>query len=185
MKSILLTCSLLLTVLAFGQTTPHKLGPGTKVSLITSSDTLENAKFRIDVTGTPFRFAQNVTGSLLYSTDGEVPTKTPDKAVLVVANSFGTVAANNRRQFSIERLKKLPRGSSIQVKTVNPISVDRLSGYEITGEGKDGGGNKQLVYQAMLFDAQGGYYLLVGTAIQNFDAYLVHFRTIAQTFRVR
>lgn len=148
-----------------------------------NADPFAATKFRLDVAGTPFRFAKNVTGSLIYSTDGEVPTRSPDKAVMVVANANNTVAPAGRRQFSLDRLKKLPRGTSITPKTVTPITVDRLSGYEIVGEGKDGNNNRQLVYQAMLFDAEGGYYLIVGTAIQNFDTHLAHFRTIVQTFQ--
>lgn len=150
-----------------------------------NGDPFAAARYRLDMSGTPFRFAQNVTGSLIYSTDGEVPTKSPDKALILVANAHGKVAPANRRPFSLERLKKLPRGAAITPKTVTPITVDRLPGYEIVGEGKDANNQKQLVYQAMLFDAEGGYYLFVGTAIQNFDAHLDHFRRIVQTFQVK
>lgn len=150
-----------------------------------SSDPLAAAKFRLQVSGTPFRIAKSVTGSLIYTTDGEVPTKAPDKAALVVANSHSTIPVSGRRQFCLERLKKLPRGTSIAAKSISPITVDKLNGYEILGEGKDGNNQKQLVYQVMLFDAEGGYYLLVGTAIQNFDTHLAHFRSIAQTFQLK
>lgn len=149
------------------------------------ADPFAATKFRLNVSGTPFRFAKSVTSSLIYTTDGEMPTRSPDKAAIVVANSHSTVAPNSRRQFSLDRLKKLPRGASITPKTINPITVDKLSGYEIVGEGKDGNNQKQLVYQVMLFDAEGGYYLLVGTAIQNFDTHLAHFRSIAQTFQLK
>lgn len=150
-----------------------------------NTDPLAAAKFRLNVSGTPFRFAKNVTGSLIYSTDGEVPTKAPDKAAIVVANAHSAVAPMSRRQFCLERLKKLPRGTSITAKSITPVTVDKMSGYEIVGEGKDGSNNKQLVYQAMLFDEAGGYYLFVGTAIQNFEANLAHFRTIVQTLQVK
>lgn len=150
-----------------------------------TADPAAAMKFRINVGGTPFRFAKNVTGSLIYNTDGEVPTRAPDKAAIVVANAHSAVAPVNRRQFCLDRLKKLPRGASITAKSVTPITVEKLSGYEIVGEGKDGSNNKQLVYQVMLFEEGGGYYLFVGTAIQNFDAYLAHFRTIAQTLQVK
>jgi hypothetical protein len=150
-----------------------------------NSDPFAAVPFRLNVSGTPYRFAQKVTGSLIFSTDGAVPTRTPDKAVIVVANSHSTVTPAGRRQFSLDRLKKLPRGASITTKSITPIAVDRLNGFEIVGEGKDGSNNKQLVYQVMLFDDAGAYYLLVGTAIHNFETHLAHFRTIAQTLQVK
>lgn len=150
-----------------------------------SADPLEASRFRIDVSGTPFRFAKNVTGSLLYTTDGEAPTKAADRAVIVVANSFSNVATANRRQFCMDRLKKLPRGASLTAKSVTPINVPKLNGYEIVAEGKDASGKAQLVYQVMLFDEQGGYYLLVGTASHNEESYLTHFRTITQSFQLK
>jgi hypothetical protein len=150
-----------------------------------SEDSLQTVKFRISVDGTPFRYARSVTGSLLYTTDGEVPTRAADKAAIVVANSAGKVAATSRRQFSIDRLKKLPRGHSIISKTVTTISIAQLNGYEIVAEGRDASRNKQLVYQVTLFDEQGGYYLFVGTTIQNFTEHLAHFRTIVQTLQFK
>lgn len=150
-----------------------------------NADPQEAVPFRIHVEGTPFRFARSVTGSLLYSTDGEVPTKAADKAVVLVASAKAAVAPAARKQFSLDRLKKLPRGNAVSTKSVTPITVARLSGYEIVGEGRDTGNNKQLVYQAVLFDESGGYYLLVGTAIHNEEANLAHFRTITKGFQLK
>lgn len=144
---------------------------------------LEAVKFRIDPTGTSFRFTKSISGSLLYTTDGQVPTKSAEKAMVVIANSLGNITVEDRKKVSLERLNKLPRGEYNVVKQIMPVTIDNLEGFEIVADGKDQNNEPQLVYQVILFTVDGGYYILVGSATGKFDSYLETFKKIAQTFK--
>jgi hypothetical protein len=59
-----------------------------------------------------------------------------------------------------------------------------LPGFEIIGDGKNKDGNTILLYQVMLFDKQGFYYILLGQAQENRVKNLASFKKIASTFKV-
>lgn len=178
------------TVMVTG-TYPEKnsgLGESIKEALLTSRYNVDQnvqqvARFSIDVTGTKFKFAKELAGSMLYTTDGKAPSESSDKAMMIVGNSLGNVAVVDKKQYSIDRLKQLPNGSTNKMRSVTSITINGLSGYEITADGKGSKEESQLVYQTMLFDNSGGYYVIVGLTSQNFDTHLALFKTIAKTFK--
>ncbi len=96
---------------------------------------------------------------------------------------FGTISGTNQRQYALERMKKLPRGQLNEVKETKDITNDNLKGYEITADGKTQDGKPQLVYEVMLFNDQGDYFLILGNAKENFEDNLENFRKIAKTFK--
>lgn len=148
------------------------------------NDNAENAvDFKVDVTGTPFKFAKNMSGGLAYTGDGQIPTKSADKALLIVTGSLGNAATGDRKAFSIARMKMLPRGESIEISQTNAISVDGLDGYELVGYGKDATGNKQLVYVTFLFMTNNQFYIVNGSSTNQFDSYVAMFRKITNSFR--
>lgn len=150
------------------------------------NDNGENAAdFKIDVSGTPFKFTKYLAGSLSYTTDGQIPTKSADKGILIVASSIGNTAEGDKKQFATARMKTLPRGETIEITETNPVSVDKLDGYELVGYGKDGGGNKQLVYLAVLFTKANEYYIVNGSSIRDFDSFLANFRKVLKTFKLK
>jgi hypothetical protein len=141
---------------------------------------LDAARFSIDTAGTDFKFVHAMSGTLLYSTDGKVPTESP---VLIVANSIGQVSAADQKQYSINRIKQLPRGEQIVIKTINAIEVDHLPGYEIVANGKNKHGKDQLVYQVMLFNGATEYYLIIGMAADDQEKNLQTYKSITKTFK--
>ena len=141
------------------------------------------ASFSVDVTGTPFKFAKNLAGSVLYTTDGKAPAEAADKALLVVSNSLGNKAVGDRQAFSIQRLKQLPQGATNNIRLMAPVTINGLSGYEITADGKGPKNENQLVYQTVLFTDAGEYYILVGLTDSLFKAHLDEFKKIARTFK--
>jgi len=141
---------------------------------------LDAVKFKIDVSGTDFRLAKHMTGSLIFTTDGQIPTEKPS---LIVGNSIAKVSTENQKQYCIDRLKKLPGGELNKLKEINPIQIDNLQGYEIVADGKNKDSKDQLIYQIILFSETGDYFIIVGMATEDLEKNLKSFRNIAKTFK--
>ena len=141
---------------------------------------LEVATFTIDIKGTDFKLIRYMAGSLLYSTDGKIPTEKP---TLIVGNSIARVSSQNQKKYSEERLKKLPRGELSIIKEINEVKIDNLKGFEIIADGKTKDDKPELVYQVIVFNENGDYYIIVGKAKEEFDKYLESFKKIAKTFK--
>ena len=141
---------------------------------------LEAAPFTLNVEGTEYKVARFMAGSLFYSTDGKIPTEKPS---LIVGSSLAKVSAPNRKQYAQERLKKLPRGEFNIIKEIKETTVDGLSGYEIIADGKTAGNQPELVYQVMLFNDKGDYYIIVGHTKENIESNLETYKKIAKTFK--
>lgn len=141
---------------------------------------LDAATFTIDVKGTDFKIVKFMSGSLLYSTDGKIPTEKP---TLIVGNSIAKIPTQNQKQYAEERLKKLPRGEFNVVKEVNEVTIDNLKGYEIIADGQSKDNKPELVYQVMLFNKKGDYYIIIGKAKEEFQKNLEVYKRIARTFK--
>ncbi len=146
-------------------------------------DPIAAAAFSLDVNGTTLQFTKAVSGSLIYTRDGKIPTAAEDKAVFVGSASLTPVAVTDKKQFSLARLKKLPNGETTIAKETNPVTIDNLNGFEIIADGITAEGKKQLVYQVILFIDKGGYYILYGSAADKLENNLADFKKIAQTFQ--
>ncbi len=141
---------------------------------------LDAATFTIDITDTDFKLIKYMSGSLLYSTDGKIPTEKP---TLIVGNSIAKIPTQNQKKFTEERLKKLPGGEHNVIKEIKEITIDNLKGYEIVADGKTKDDNSQLLYQVMLFNDNGDYYIIVGQAKEDFQKNLEAFKKITKTFK--
>lgn len=142
---------------------------------------LEAVPFRIDTQDTDFKFIKYLSGSLLYSTDGKIPTINP---TLIIANSFSKIVTENRRQYAEDRLKKLPQGEQNVIKESNEINIDDLEGIEIIANGKTSDDIPILIYQVMLFNEIGDYYLIIGECRESFEENLLKFKKVAKTFKL-
>jgi len=147
-----------------------------------NDDPMSSVPFIINVEGTPFKFANNMAGSLLYTTTGTVPSNGP---ILVAGSSLGAVNAQNRKQYAEERFRKLPDGQSAIIKSTTEVVIDSMQGYEIVAEGKDHQGRKQLIYQVMLFNDRGDYFMILGQSSDDIENYLNIYKKIAQTFELK
>lgn len=141
---------------------------------------LDAASFTIDVNGSEFKLIKYISGGLIYSTDGKIPTEKP---ILIVSNSVAKVAIQNQEQFAVQRLKDLPQGDLSVIKEKREISIDNLKGIEIVAHGRTKEGLPELVYQVIIFNNQGDYYLIVGQSRDDFPGYLESYRKIAKTFK--
>lgn len=141
---------------------------------------LEAATFTIDIKDTDFKLIKYMSGSLLYSTDGKIPTEKP---TLVAGNSIAKISTQNQKKYAEERLKKLPGGELNVIKEIKEITIDNLKGYEIIANGKTRDDKAELIYQVMLFNENGDYYIIVGQTKENFGTYLESFRKVSKTFK--
>ena len=148
---------------------------------VTQNDNpLDAASFTIQVDGTEFKVVQYLSGTLIYATDGKIPTDGPS---LIASNSIAKVSATNQKQYAMERLKKLPGGDKIEMKQIQPFAANNLSGYEIVAEGKTKDNLPELVYQVMLFNSDSDYYIIIGKSKEDFEKYTAIFRQIAGSFK--
>lgn len=141
---------------------------------------LDAASFTIDIEGTDFKLIRYMSGNLIYSTDGKLPTEKP---TLIVANSLAKISPQNQQKYAEERLKKLPGGEQGVVNEMNKVTIDNLNGYEIIANGKAKDGKAELIFQVMLFTETGDYFIIVGQAKEEFDKNLESFKKISKTFK--
>lgn len=66
---------------------------------------------------------------------------------------------------------------------INPVSVDNMKGFEIVGAGKSKDNTPALVYQLMVFDETGDYYMVVGQCKDTLTDYLNVYKSIARSFK--
>lgn len=142
---------------------------------------LDAATFTINTDETEFKLVKYMSGSLLYSTDGKLPTTKP---VLTVGNSLSKIPAQNQKRYAEERIKQFPDGEFTIIKEMHEITIDNLKGYEIIANGKDKKSNKPtLAYQVILFTEEEDYFLIFGEANENFEDNLAAYKKIARTFK--
>lgn len=143
---------------------------------------LDAAAFTVNTNETEYKLAKYMSGWLLYSTDGKIPT---DKPVLTVGNSLSKIPAQNQKIYAEQRIKQFPGGESTLIKESQEITIDNLKGYEIIADGKDKNNKPDLVYQVILFTETGDYYLVFGQANENFEKNLEAYKKIARSFKRR
>lgn len=147
-------------------------------------DPLSAVLFTVDTENTKLKFGKSMTGTLLYTVDGKVPTESNDKTTFIVGLSLANVQTVDKKLTAITRLKRMPYTDlKIDENKINEIEIDGISGYEVMGEGLDkSNGTKEFVYQVMLF-TDNGYYIMVGTTQNNFEENLELFKKVSRTLK--
>ncbi|MBC7935855.1 MAG: hypothetical protein H7Y86_10945 [Rhizobacter sp.] len=145
-----------------------------------SDDPLGAAIFTIDTKDTDFTFTKFVSGSLLYSVEGKIPTEKP---VFIISPSFTAIPLANQKKYAEDRIKAFPGGENNVIKQMNDISIDNMKGYEIIADGKTKKGAHELIYQVIIYDQQGNYFLIVGQSAEEMDNNLTVFKKMARTFK--
>lgn len=143
---------------------------------------LEEANFKINTADTKFKFAHSLSGSLIFTSDGQLPPADTDKAFLSVSQILiNTSTVLDKKILAIETMQKFPNGKKTKIEKVSTIEIDGLTGYEVIGTGENEKGQKELVYEVMLF-SNSSYYTIVGISPTQFDSYLQVYKSIAKTF---
>ncbi|MBK9457350.1 MAG: hypothetical protein IPO24_18070 [Bacteroidetes bacterium] len=158
-------------------------------SVIYNETTAENGKeavkFALDPTGTSMIYSGYLSGALMYSQDGKMPTQSADKAVFTVGSSFSSVAIDDTKAYTESRIKSLPYAEKTVIKTITPVTIYNFNGYEIVAEGSDKENQQQLIYFVMLYPDNTSYYIMLGMTNAKYESYLSDFRKLAQTFTLK
>ncbi len=141
---------------------------------------LEAVSFSIDVDNSPFKLVKYLSGSLFYSVEGKIPTS---EATFIAGQSISKVVIEDRKAYAQVRFKMIPGIGSCQANEVNEINIDSLSGYEIIAICNTEGNTSELIYQIILFEDSGDYYILLGLAKAELEKYRTAFQQIAKTFK--
>lgn len=138
--------------------------------------------YSIDLTKSKLQFAKSASNSLIFTTDGIIPTKSTDKTSLIIAKSFSKTDIEDRKSFCLNRLKQLPVEIT-KIETTTQISIDGISGYEIIALGKDKKTSaEEKMCQVILF-SDNLYYIFYGSTNQDFDSNIKEIKSVIMTFK--
>ncbi|MBN7816243.1 hypothetical protein [Algoriphagus pacificus] len=166
-----------------------KVGDEIKKSMLTAYyeadkkiNPFESLDYTIDVSETKLKFGKSMSNSLIFTVDGQVPTTSNDKTSLIIAKSFSEVSTEDKKLFSLNRIKQIP----IEIEDIaytNEITIDGISGYEILAKGKGKTSNEtENIYQVILFSDK-LYYILFGTSNDETDKSLDEIKKAVKTFK--
>ena len=140
--------------------------------------------FKLDVIDTKLKFAKYYAGTLIYTIDGNFPTKSKDRTSIKIGTSLGVIQIDSPKKFALAKLHDLPY-SFIDKPEINSIELDGLSGYEIKAYSIDKKTQiKQFIYQVILY-SNNTYYLILGTAYNDFENNLSLFIDVSSSFKRR
>lgn len=129
-------------------------------------DPLDALTFRVSPTN-DMKIAKVIGNGILFSKGGLFPARSIETPIFVVgASASKGMEIPDRKLFAEARLQRIATIKDVSVKGTEPIAVDGLNGFESTADAVDAtGGAKMLVYQVVLFDAD-GYYVMQGIATE-------------------
>lgn len=138
--------------------------------------------YSIDFSKSKLKFAKSASNSLIFTTDGIIPTKSTDKTSLIIAKSFSKTSFEDRKLFCINRLKQLPV-EIIKTDSILETSIDGISGFEIVATGKDKKTSSEVkICQVILF-SDNLYYIFYGSTNQDYDNNITEIKKVIETFK--
>ena len=128
------------------------------------------------------QFFSVVGNGMLFNRDLKTPTESEDKVMLLTDKSFAPVEIMDKKQFCIQRVANFPNDFSVnEAKEIKAVELDGLKGYELYAQNSDDPAEQ--MYQLILFEEAGGYFLFVGTYLTGYEAALADIQRIIQTFK--
>lgn len=138
--------------------------------------------FSVDETVGGLLFHSVIGNNMLFNRDLKTPTESADKATLIVGQSFAEMEIMDRSQFCVARLDQYPDGYELMDgKPLVEIEIDGLAGIELFARNTEN--TTEELYQVVLFGADGGYYLLVGTFLAGNEQAMTDIQNVIRTFR--
>lgn len=145
-------------------------------------DPFETIDYSIDASKAGLKFGKNISNSLIFTTDGIVPTNSIDKTSLMVSKSFSTITIEDKKLFVINRLKQLYTEETA-IKFTNEISIDGINGFEVFAETKNKKtNNTEYIYQVILF-SDNLYYIIIASTPDNSNERIEQLKETIKTFK--
>lgn len=145
----------------------------------------DEIEFKVDIENTKLKYANVIANAALYTVDGKVPTESDDKTFYSIARSLGEIEIIDKKQYAIDRFKKIASVTDINPEKITDIEINGFSGYEIIAQGTNNKtGSAEQIYFVMLFN-HNLYYLLIGVAEDNFENNIELFNKVTNTFRLK
>ncbi len=148
------------------------------------SDPSDDAVFKVDVKKTNLKFARLINGMLIYTESGDMISSS--RFGFVVAFVYAMSGTPDRYEtISQKYAREELYYKDVEIKESKPITIDEISGYEITAEGINSTSNAyEVLYLVTLF-TENGAYTMVGSASERFEENLTMFKQVARTFHVK
>jgi len=138
--------------------------------------------YTLDEHAGSLKFHSVIGNGMLLNRDLKTPTESEDKATVVTDKSFAKLQVENKKLFCISRLKQYPDDYSvIPDKGINEIEIDGLKGIELFAINNDL--ENETMYQVVLFEESGGYYLLIGTYETGHETAAQDIKSVILTFK--
>lgn len=142
----------------------------------------ETVDFELDVSKSKLRFAKSMSNSLIFTADGELPTKSIDKITLIATKSFTEIDIQDKKLFALNRLRQMPIELE-KIEATTEITIDGVSGYEMIASAKDKKtGDSEKIYQVILFSDK-LYYLLFGSTNDKSEKNINELKQVVKTFK--
>ncbi len=166
-----------------------QLGEDIKESILTTyldatlkSDPRAALSYSIDGAPGALQFHSVMGNGMLFNRDLKTPTESEDRVNLVTDRSFAKVAIGDKKTFCVSRLAKYPGNYAlVESKGINEVEIDGLSGFELYASSEAYA--EEEMYQVILFDEEGNYYLFVGSYLAEKENAINDVKKVIQTFR--
>ena len=123
-----------------------------------------------------------VSGTLLFTKDGVVPTVSPSDPLFIVAPSMGSTEISDPRAFAEQRLYQTAHTEVETIRSTSAITIDGLEGFETLATAFDERSRTPLLlYQVFLVDGR-SYVLIQGLVGRELEStYVPVFRAAARS----
>ncbi len=169
----------------------NEIAKEVKTSILTSFyeadkniNMLDIVDYSIDLDSSKLQFANGASNSLIFTTDGIMPTKSADKTTLIISKSFSNTDFEDKKLFCLNRLKQLPVEIT-KIETTTETSIDGISGFEIIALGKDKKTSAEVKMCQVILFSDNLYYIFYGSTIQDFDNNIREITNLISTFKRR
>lgn len=145
-------------------------------------DPRNELSYTLDESVGSLKFKSVIGNGMIFNRDLKTPTESVDKATLITDKSFANLVIENKQLFCTSRIKKYPEDFSVDIsRGVNEIEIDGIKGYELYAKNNDN--IEEEIYQVILFDDDGGYYLFVGSYLAVKKKAALEIKKIIKTFK--
>lgn len=138
--------------------------------------------YQVDEGETGLQLHSVMGNGMMFNRDGKTPTESPDNVTLIIDKSFAQMTILDKKAFCLSRIKKYPDAYEVlEERGPQELTIDGLTGYELFAKNLDKEGDE--MYQCILFDGDGTYYLMLGTYKEGEAQAIADIKQMVSTFQ--